>query len=344
MQPQYKELNYTSVDKEFYIQELKSRMPARILDAHIHMNLPMHIKYISKERVLSDWAFEAGLILPVYKAFENAKKMFPETEYSAFGFPWPIQEADLKGNNAYLLEQKSKYPIHPFMSVDPNMTVSYIEENLTNFQGYKPYPDLVSNIKGAEISIFSFLPHEQLEILNKYKKAVVIHLPRKDRIADKNNIKELLEMRQKYPDIKIVIAHFGRSFNPIYLNKAIDEMHKDIGGFYFDTAAVLNPDVYELAFTNIPEDNILFGTDAPIMNWHGKRKWTDVTYINMVREPFSWNNHIEGEEKENKYTFFVYEQLKSIFDTIEKLGLSKKFKDKLFYDNAAQFARGNINI
>lgn len=111
-------------------------------------------------------------------------------------------------------------------------------------------------------------------------------------------------MRQKYPDIQIVIAHFGRSFTPVYLKCALKQMGDDIAGFYFDTAAVLNPDVYSLAFEHLSLKQILYGTDAPIMLWHGRRRWTEQAYINLVREPYSWNTHEEGEEIEAGYTFF----------------------------------------
>lgn len=193
---------------------------------------------------------------------------------------------------------------------------------------------MVSDVKGADISIFTFMPHWQLEILNRCHKTVVLHLPRKGRIADKDNIRELLEMRQKYPDIQIVIAHFGRSFNPCYLETALKEMKKDIIGFYWDTAAVLNPEVYRVAFENLPANRILYGTDAPIMLWHGKRKWTQDTYINLVREPFSWNNHEEGREEERKYTLFIYEQMRSILDMIDQMDMGKEWKTQIFCKNA----------
>lgn len=334
VRPESPEVVYTEIDSQFYDEFLKDRMPRKIWDFHIHLNLPEHIPEISEERLHSDWAFESGLILPCEKAAEYGKILFPDSEYTMTGFPWPVKEADLEANNQYLLEKKSEGMVHPFMAVAPWHERKYIEELLPYFAGFKPYPDLVSNVKGAEISIFTFMPKWQLKILNQCKKTVVIHLPRKRRIADSKNIRELLEIRQQYPDIEIVIAHFGRSFNLCYLETALKEMGKDAEEFYWDTAAVLNPDVYRFAFENFPETKILFGTDAPIMLWHGKRRWTENTYINLVREPFSWNLHEEGSEAESHYTFFIYEQMRSILDVIDDLKPGAQFKDNLFYENA----------
>ena len=329
------QIERNQVDEEFYEQYIRQRLPKQIFDFHVHINLLEHIPEMSEERIHSDWAFECGLILPCETAYRYGKLLFPDAEYRIAGFPWPIQEADLAAGNAYLLEKKNAGLLTPFMAVKPEFSEQYIEEQLPQFSGFKPYPDLVSSVKGAEISIFSFKPHWQLEILNRHHKTVVIHLPRKGRIADPNNVRELLEMRQKYPDIQIVIAHFGRSFNPIYLEEALRQMGDGAKDFYYDTAAVLNPEVYRLALERLPHDRILYGSDAPIMLWHGKRRWTERTYHNLAREPYSWNQHEEGEEAERRYSFFLYEQMKVILDETEAMGLGENVKRRLFYENAA---------
>lgn len=336
MKPECPMLNITPADKAFYEQNLKHRIPERIFDVHVHLNLPEHIPEISEKRLFSDWAFECGLVLPCETAYAYAAQMFPDTDYRIAGFPWPIQEAWLKENNGYLLEEKRKGRITPFMAVRPDFSEDYLEEQIKFFCGFKPYPDLVSTVKGDEISIFRFLPHRQLALLNRHRKAVVIHLPRKGRIASPDNVKELLEIRQRYPEIRIVIAHFGRSFNPVYLQEALAQMGTDAAGFFYDTAAVLNPQVYRLAFERLPLNRILYGTDAPIMLWHGKRTWTERTYINLAREPYSWNTHAEGEAAEAGYTLFLYEQMKVILDLLEEMGLGEEVKDDLFYGNAAR--------
>lgn len=340
MKPECPVLKRMENDEEFYVKYLKGRMPDRIFDFHVHLNLPEHIPDMSEERLRSDWAFECGLILPCETAYRYAGLLFPDTEYRIAGFPWPVREADLVSGNRYLLDKKAEGKVTPFMSVRPDFTEDYIEELLPEFCGFKPYPDLVSTVKGAEISIFRFMPHWQLEILNRHRKAVVIHLPRKGRIADPENVRELLEMRQEYPDVQIVIAHLGRSFNPVYLREALKQLGSSAADFYYDTAAVLNPEVYELAFEKLPLTQILYGSDTPIMLWHGKRRWTDNTYINLTNEPYSWNHHEGGEAAEKGYTFFLYEQMKVILDTLERMGFGEDIKRGLFFGNTSQLLEG----
>ena len=330
-------LNYpqkTEVDERFYLEHLQGRMPTEIFDAHVHLNLPEHIPYISQERIRSDWAFECGLYLTAEEALERAAMLFGSTRYRMAGFPWPIREAKLEENNQYLLAEKKKGNAFPFMGVKPDWDAEVVEAQLADFCGLKPYPDFVATFKGAENSIFDFMPHAQLNALNNQKKAVVLHLPRRNRLADRDNVRELLEMRQKYPDISIIIAHMGRSFCPAFLAEGLEQMGADASGFYFDTAAVINPDVYRMAFERLDFHKILFGTDAPILYWHGKRTWTEREYTNLCREDFAWNKHMEGREAEDRYTFILYEQLRNILDTMHLMGFSATEKCAVFSENA----------
>ena len=49
------------------------------------------------------------------------------------------------------------------------------------------------------------------------------------------------EIRQKYPNIVIIIAHSGRCYTPWHFERALDGMGEELRGYYFDTAAVAAP-------------------------------------------------------------------------------------------------------
>ena len=221
------------------------------------------------------------------------------------------------------------------MAVRPEWNVEHVEETLKkgDFVGFKPYPDMVSGVKGADMSIFDFCPHRQWAVLERHKKAVMLHLPRKERFADEDNIRELKDARQKYPNVTIIIAHFGRSFTPYYLRLGLERLGGPTG-FYFDTSAVINPDVYNVAFGEIPADRILYGSDMPITFWHGKREWTERSYVNLTRENYSWNKNRRSPEEESRYTIILYEGVRAILDAIDRYALGGKAEECVFGDNA----------
>jgi hypothetical protein len=340
MKPYFK---LKDVDSRFYREHLQQRLPGRIFDIHVHSNLHEHVNMVPEERWLSDWALECGHVLPVSDAASCARELFPEASYTINAFPMPVREADLKGNNEYLALQQREGRISAFMCITPQWDDGYVEQVLLQgeFAGVKPYPDMVSGVKGADMSIFDFMPHRQWSLVNRLRRAVMLHLPRKERFADDLNVRELLEIRQTYPDLDLIIAHFGRSFCPCYLEEGLKKMGGE-EGFYFDTAAVLNPAVYDIAFTRLDSKRILFGTDMPICLFHGKREWTERTYRNLSSEDFSWNTNRRPPKEEAAYTLFVYEQVRAILDAMDRNGFTDGQKEDVFFLNAERLLRRDV--
>lgn len=323
----------TELDIEFYNEYLEERLPEKITDVHVHMNLEEHVKGVSKERISMDWALECGLQMEYEAAQHYYQTMFPGKDILLTAFPFPLAEVDIPANNVYLSGLAKTGKIDALMSVRPEWTAQYCEEILVNnpFLGFKPYPYLASAIKGADISIYDFMPESQLSVLDRHKKALMLHLPRKGRLPAPDNIRELREIRQKFPDIHIILAHFGRSFTTEIFNQGITALGEDLKGFYFDTAAVVNPGVHQMAMERLDSRQILFGTDFPIMTWHGMREWHKDTPTNYCRENFGWNRHEKGAEAEAEFTFIAYVQLKNMLDAI---GNDYIRKEQIFYKNA----------
>jgi predicted TIM-barrel fold metal-dependent hydrolase len=283
--------------------------------------------------------------MPYEDALRFVEQLFPGIDYNFTAFPFPIKEADTDGNNKYIEslinEKKISYGL---FTTRPETKTELIEEAFTKkgFAGLKPYPDYVSAYKGAEVSMPDFLPKEHCALAEKYNKCIVIHLPRAGRFADENNIKELKEIAALFPKLKIIIAHLGRCFNPCYFEKAAELMGETIHHFWFDTAAVMNPEVHRLAMKILQPDRILFGLDLPVLLFHGSRRWTETTYRNVCREELPWNKHEEGKDAEAQYTFFIYEQLNNILNVMEELGKGQDYKEGIFYNNAEQFFKNCV--
>ncbi len=332
----------TPLDEKIYSEKIKDRLPVYILDVHTHINKPEHIKEVPPERLANDWAFQCGTVMTAEDARYYFNAFYPDKKTGLCGFPMPIKEADIEGNNEYISECVKNGDIaYGLMCVKPEYSLEYLQRELTAkpFSGVKPYPDMVSGAKGAEIGILEFMPHRQLALFEKLNKSVMLHLPRAGRMPDGDNIRELKEIRDKYPDLKICIAHFGRCFTPYYFKAAIEKMGDYINTFYFDTAAVMNIQVHGLALEMLPHDKIMYGSDLPIFLWHGRRRWTEKGYFNLCREDFPWNRH-EDRENEAGYTFYIYEQINNLLDAMERLNLDQKTKEKIFFQNAKEFLKG----
>ena len=98
-----------SRDAEFYDEYIRERLPRSIFDIHVHLNLPEHIAMVPESRWESDWALKDGHLLPCEDAYACAAELYPDIDYRIAGFPWPILEADLHGNNKYLATLRRKW-------------------------------------------------------------------------------------------------------------------------------------------------------------------------------------------------------------------------------------------
>ncbi len=332
----YDYFHYTDLDRAFYEERLKPRMPMRFLDAHTHMNLSEHVLNVPPERIADDWALQNGMLMSAEDAKLYYDTLFPDQAWALVSFPFPLKEAHIEENNDYVADCARQGKIaYALMCVKPEYSAEYIEREIFSkgLSGLKPYPDMVSGKKGSEIGIFEFFPREQMALAERLNLPVVMHLPRAGRMPDENNIRELREIRQKYPRLKMIIAHCGRCYTPYHFEQALNAMGEDLAGFLFDTAAVTNPEVLKMLLERVDHKSILFGTDEPIFLWHGYREWTKTTYINLAREDFAWNKHHKDDKTEAGYTLFVYRQIDNILTALENAGLPEDVKNDIFLNN-----------
>lgn len=330
----------TQLDERFYDEHLRDRMPPKLLDAHVHMNLQEHVQDVPPERIREDWALETGLHMDLPASREYYSALFPGVPVELNAFPFPLPEVDIEANNEYLGQLADEGAIRAMMSVRPQWTAEICEWALTGhrFAGFKPYPYLASQEKGADISIYDFMPRHQLEVLNRHRLSMMLHLPRHGRLPDPDNIRELREIRQDYPDIRIILAHFGRCFEGRTFQKAMEALGQDRGGFFFDCAAVTNFEVFVMALEQLDSSRILYGSDLPIMLWHGEQDWNEAgSAVNFTREDFSWNKSRKSPEEEAGYTFIAYRQMNNLLDA---LGSDRTAKERIFYANADALLRG----
>ena len=195
--------------------------------------------------------------------------------------------------------------------------------------------DPTTRDKHLEASIFDFLPHHQLELLNQRHAWVTLHVPRAERLGHPANIAEIQELRRKYPNIVLVIAHLGRCYTLPHALEAFPHFADD-KGLYFDSSAVLNPDVHRLALETFGPERILYGSDNPVFYMRGRRQFEGRRYINRTSYPFFFNRDREPLEVEAKYTLYMYEELRAIRQACEHTGVDRTGVEAIFHDNAVR--------
>lgn len=336
--------HYNDVDRAFWAEHLEGWLPHRILDAHTHIMDPrFRLTPMTEAMRRQYWVNEVFEPIDFPTADRCQGVVFPNREVACVAFGVPDLDFDLEVGNDYVQRGCQERGWLSLVVIRPPWSADKIAAELAKpgVIGVKPYYALISQNRETrdahlEASIFDFLPHHHLEVLNERHAWVTLHVPKAARLGHPDNLREIRELRQRYPHVVLVVAHLGRCYTESHALEALPALADD-PGIYFDTSAVLNPASHRVALQYLGPERILYGTDNPILYMRGRRQYADRTYVNRTSHPFHFNRDREPPEVEAEYTLYMYEDLRAIKQACDELGLTdRRHVEAIFHDNAAR--------
>jgi hypothetical protein len=316
-------------NKKIWNEELEDFVPEKVLDFHVHIfpegTLPEDKPFHSGGPAISEYTFEDldGDLAEVYPG--------RETTAVCFGLPWP--ECDQELNNRYIADHADNRRYFGLRLLDPlRDTPESLRADLGpgKFLGVKPYPDYARNADVNETQIPEMLPDWAMEAVNDAGGIVMLHIPRRQRLADPLNRRQIAELCRKYPRARVVLAHLGRAYYLKCITGMLDEL-RDIPNLYYDLAMLNHWEVMEHAFQVLPGERLLYGTDIPIALAPGKSVEINHQYTYVTPGP--WALSISDDHGKLVFTSFLYEELRAIRRAVERLGLGRDFVTGLFHGN-----------
>lgn len=339
----------TEFDRKIYEEELRDFLPEKILDVHTHVWLNSNIEKPRLEpgevKRTVTWPSLVAADNSIEDLQETYRLMFPGKDVKALMF---TSGGGWDKNNAYVAESSKKSGFPALYYSQPTQSADEVERKVREggFLGLKSYLDLAPKyLPEAEIRIFDFFPHEQLKRMDEMGAIVMLHIPRHGRLKDPVNVAQIAEIKEKYPNLRLVIAHIGRAY-----------VHNDIGNAFetLDKYPTLKYDFCanccEYAITEVlrhaGSKNVMFGTDMPILRMRCRRIEENNTYINLIPPGLygdpSQDPHLRevSAEEAEKITFFAYEELLALKRACKTLGLGKADVEDIMYNNAMNLIEG----
>ena len=309
--------------------EFAGFLPEKILDFHVHV---MNEGVIPEGEHFSN----AGHPITKYDLEDLAKdldELYPGRETSAVCFGCPSVGYDQKRNDDYIAEHCDRKRFFPFRLFDPlNDKPDALRAELKagRFLGLKPYLDYVRKPEPNDVEIHEMLPRWCMEIVNDLGLIVMLHIPRRLRLADPLNQRQMSELCQAYPRARIVLAHIGRAY---FLKNIVGNVEplKRYPNLYCDLAMLNNWEVLEYLFKEVPAEKILYGTDLPIAVAPGKSVEINDQYTYVT--PVPWKLSISDDHRKLQFTAFAYEELRAIKKAVQRLGLGQEFVRGVFYEH-----------
>lgn len=339
--------DYTDVDRAFWSKHLEEWLPTRVFDAHYHFaNEEAHrIEKDSEEIRKQYWVWEVNKMPDAETAERAIRVVFPGRKVTINAFAFPSLGWDIEDSSEYVRTECLNRGWHCSTIIRPTWVPEQVDALLAKpgVIGVKVFYAMLGYTPDTreghiEANILDFLPPHQLEVLERRRAWVVLHVPKRERLGDPGNLRQIRQIRDRYPNVKLVIAHLGRSYTEYHARKGLLPLADD-PGIYFDNSAVLNPQVHYLALKQIGPERIMYGTDSPVMYLRGRRRWRGRQYINHTSLPLRFNTNRESPEIEAKYTLYMYEALRAAKDACTRLGFGRSEVESLFHGTAERLVQ-----
>jgi len=337
------------IDREVYETELRDFLPEKIFDIHTHIWLDSLVDAEGRKGsgLTVSWTRRVALDNSIEDLQESYRLMFPDKQCEALIFANKIRKSNVDVLNQYVKESSIKSGFPALYFSHPEQSAEKIEQEMQEpeFYGLKSYLDLSpAYLPGDEIRCLDFFPPHQLEVLDRYGYIMMLHIPRSGRLRDKVNVAQILEIKEKYPNIKLIIAHVGRAYCKCDLGTADFDALKELQkapDLLFDITANCNDYVFAKLLEHTSPEHVLFGSDLPILRMRMRRIEQDGHYVNIV--PPGLYGDVSGDKnmaeaesvaEGEKLTFFMYEECRAMKRAAEAVGLSRSDVEKIFYSNA----------
>ena len=337
----------TDYDKKIYEEELKDFLPDKMIDIHTHLWCKEFEEGMAEEKPALKrtvtWPSLVADTNPIEDLQETYRLMFPGKEVSALCF---TTNKPFDKNNAYVASSTAAAGGNwaGLYYSDPKESAEELEKHIREggFLGIKCYLSRSAHyIPTAEIRIFDFFPKHQLAMLDRIGGIVMLHIPRDGRLKDPVNLYQIAELKEEFPNVKLIVAHVGRAYCEEDVGNAFDILDK-VPNLMYDFCANCCDYAITEVLRHAGPKKVMFGSDMPILRMRTHRITENGTYINLVPPGLygdpSQDPHLRevSEEEAKKITFFMYEELLAFKRSAQALGLSRKDVEDVMYNNAAE--------
>ncbi len=332
------------VDRRFYQERLRDFLPDKLIDIHTHVWLKSFRQAAPTGRAVT-WPLRVAEEGPVEELIETYRLLFPGKSVQPLIFSFvESHEDDLAGANAYVSHAAGEHGFAALVFAAPQWSAERLEREILKgqFIGAKVYLTLSPDyIPADEVRIFDFLPHHQLEVLDRHGWIVMLHIPRSGRLRDPVNLADMLEIERRYPNARVIIAHVGRAYCPEDVGDAFDVL-AGTQRMMFDVAANTSASVFEQLIRAVGPRRILFGSDLPITRMRMRRVCESGKYVNLVPRGLygdvsddSHMREVDGEQAD-RLSFFLYEEIDAFRRAAQAAGLTTQDIEDVFHGNAVR--------
>jgi glutamate-1-semialdehyde 2,1-aminomutase len=327
---------YETRDLPFYRAEVAPVLPPKVLDAHAHLwsaagwrETPWDTGKPGARYMVTDEEY------PVETLLADGQRCFPDREYHAVCFGNPTPAVEWSRDTAYVADASRRHgTLWPLVIAGPDLEVSrerYVQAlDRGGFYGFKVFLNWYGDNYGDR-RVEDMVGPVERALANERRLVVLLHVPRRDRLADPEVQRGVQWLAAECPDASIVLAHCGRCYLPAEMKAAIGAI-RNLSNVSMDTSMVMDPVVLQIALNEIGPRRLLFGTDFPPARMRGRRvrvmdHWVDVVAPGYPHSAF----RVPGDDIHA--TFMAWEIVVAIRWAADLCGVAPSDVHRIFWDN-----------
>ena len=315
----------TERDREIYERELASFVPDRVFDAHSHF---IHPDFF--------WLDVNGIDGPVgWEQFAHLQQLlYPARQLGALFLAYSTPDKPSALSNQYTADEirQSRYA-RGAMFVAPGDDPAFVHDEVKRLgaTGFKVYHDRAPQADGWNAEIPQYMPEWLAGIADELALCVTLHIVRSRALADPSNIHWIRRYCTAYPNMKLILAHSSRGFQPSHNLEGLPQL-TDIENLYFDCSANCESIAHQSIIRLMGHERLMWGSDFPISHRRGRSVG--------VADGFLWLNRetLVGERTGGVRvdpTLVGIENLRSLKHACWSEGLTDSHIEDIFWNNAA---------
>ena len=244
---------------------------------------------------------------------------------------------DREGNNHFVAEEVRNSPgERDFgqMIISPGMAAETIYERVKacGFAGLQCYHTLATGYERSwQAPIENYLPENQVALAGELGLSITLHMVRDRALADPVNQATIRRYCERYPDMRLILAHAGRGFNPWHTIEGIESL-RGLDNVFFDTSAVTEAGAFEAIIDVMGHERLLYGSDFPVSHIHGR--------CVAIGDSFHWfyaaEMNLAEKHTELKPVLVGLESLRSLRLACRRTRLSDRQIEDIFFNNSNQ--------
>jgi glutamate-1-semialdehyde 2,1-aminomutase len=157
------------------------------------------------------------------------------------------------------------------MLIKPAMSAEFVHDSVkqNGFAGLKCYHLFATETPTFDASITSYLPEDLVRVAHELNLSVTLHMVRARALADANNQQVIRHYCERYPSVKLILAHAGRGFNPHHTIEGIGAL-QGLSNVWFDTSSIAEAGAFEAIVRAMGVSRLLYGSDFPVSHMRAR--------------------------------------------------------------------------